>query len=308
MDLRQLEMLLAVAEAGTYKSAGVHLHVSHSAIHRKIRILEVEIGHRVLVRTGRRVRLTSVGTLMVDAARRVQRELHHVHMQIGEASGQLNGELRIGTGTTILTFFLPHVLEQFSQSFPGVHLSIMTATGERVVADIVQSKLDLGLVYDPGELPLDDKILDHEVLYRDHFVLAIGPGHPLASRKSVSLGEIAQYPLILYPHGSTLRRLFDQVFRSLKLTVKCAMELENEEAIEKMLSINIAIAFLAKRRAVSDKIRYLRIREPLLYCDVGLVLPKPDFNSAPAREFARICREAAHLTTPVPRIRPPTPT
>lgn len=49
----------------------------------------------------------------METGRRIQRELSCVRMQIGEASGQLNGELRIGTGTTILTFFLSPVLKRF---------------------------------------------------------------------------------------------------------------------------------------------------------------------------------------------------
>lgn len=77
--------------------------------------------------------------------------------------------------------------------------------------------------------------------------------------------------------------------------MKCAMGLEKEEAIEKMIIVNMGVAFLSQRRAVSDRTRYLRSREQLMDCNVGLVLPKPDFSSAAAREFARMCREASRL-------------
>ena len=129
MDLRQLEMLLAVVDCGGYTKAGKALHVSHSAIHRQIRLLEDELQVRILVRAGKRVRITETGTLLVDLSRRIRLEISSLRVQIDEAKQLQVGNLRIGTGTNILTFFLPAILERFRKQFPGIEVRVMTGSG-----------------------------------------------------------------------------------------------------------------------------------------------------------------------------------
>ncbi|HLN59244.1 MAG TPA: LysR family transcriptional regulator, partial [Thermoanaerobaculia bacterium] len=64
MDLRQLEMFLAVAEEGSFTRAGERLHVSQSAVSRQIGLLERELGGRLFHRDGRRPTLTHAGELL----------------------------------------------------------------------------------------------------------------------------------------------------------------------------------------------------------------------------------------------------
>ena len=71
MELRQLEMLLSVVESSGYLNAGEALHVSHSAIHRQVRLLEHEIGDRILVRVGRHMELTEAGQMLIALAKNI---------------------------------------------------------------------------------------------------------------------------------------------------------------------------------------------------------------------------------------------
>lgn len=300
MDLRQLEMLLAVVEAGGYKKAGERLFVSHSAIHRQIRLLEHELQDRLLVRRGRRVQLTDAGSLLVDLARRVKREISNVQNRLNEAHQLQSGHLRIGTGTTALTFFLPSVLTRYRSQYPRVDITITTGTADLIVREIQIGELDLGIVFGPSDMLPGDLVPNYELLYQEEFVLAVGADHPLASRRSVSLRDAVAYPFITYPKPSHVRRLIDQVLAEIGATPQIVMELENEEAIEQMIGINIGITFLSRRRAVRDHIRYFRPREGRVLCDVGLVLPPLDYQPHAAREFARFCFEAKEAMQAAP--------
>ena len=60
MDLRQLEILQAIAETGSFSACGRKLHVSQSAISRQVMLLEHELGEALFLRVGRRVRMTPV--------------------------------------------------------------------------------------------------------------------------------------------------------------------------------------------------------------------------------------------------------
>jgi DNA-binding transcriptional LysR family regulator len=296
MDLRQLEMLLAVVECGGYKRAGEKLNISHSAVHRQIRLLEEELRVRIMVRTGKNVQITETGTLLLDVARRVQHEIATLQHRIHEADQLQTGHLWIGTSTNILTFFLPPILERFRLEFPGVDVRVITGTGDHIIHELTNGRLDVAVAYAPADMPPGEPVPNCELLYKDEIVLAVADDHPLAKQRSVTLSDAVRFPFILYPKPSHARRLFDRLFENSGLTPKVSMELENEEAMEKMIAINMGIAFLSKKRAVSDKIRYLYLREQRFYFDVGLVFPRADYFSPPTREFARMCREASGVS------------
>ena len=292
MDLRQLEMLVAVVDCGSYKKAGETLHVSHSAIHRQIRLLEHEISDRLFVRKGKFVQITETGHKVVTVARRIQQEISGLDQQIKKANQLKTGHLRIGTGTSVLTFFLPPIVQRFRKQYPGVELCVTTGTADQAIRDIQNGKLDVGVAYAPTDMPPGEAVPGYEVLYQEEFVLAAGKQHPLAKRKTVSLAEAVDYPFILYPMSSHVRRLFDRALQRFGLKPLVIMEVENEEAMEKLIAIDVGIALLSKRRAVSDKIRQIRLRDLQFHCDVGLVFSNSAYLPPPVSEFARMCREA----------------
>ena len=292
MDLRQLEMLLAVLDSGGYKRAGEALHVSHSAIHRQIRILEQELNDRLLVRSGKLVRITETGRVVSTLARRIQQEIRSVQQQIRKVGSLDTGHLRIGTGTSILTFFLPPVLRRFRERYPGIDVRVTTNTADQVIHDIQSGKLDVGIAYAPMDMPSGDIIPGYELLYREEFVLVVGEAHPLARLKSISLAEAVRFPFILYPRESHVRRTLDRVIQASGLNPQIVMEVENEEAMEKMIAINMGVAFLSRQRALKDRVRQIRLKNVNLSCDVGLVFPNSDSVAPAIVEFARMCREA----------------
>ncbi len=103
MDLRKLQLLTTVVDAGSYKKAGERLHLSHSAIHRQIRLLEQDLGDRVLVRVARHVKVTGAGELLLGLASRLERDIARTRTQIDELHHLQAGQLRIGAGTSMLS-------------------------------------------------------------------------------------------------------------------------------------------------------------------------------------------------------------
>jgi LysR family transcriptional regulator, cyn operon transcriptional activator len=294
MELRQLDMLLAIAESGGYKQAGKSLHVSHSAIHRQIRLLEYELHERLLVRAGKYVQFTETGELLLQAARRIQQEISNVKAQVSSYNQLLSGSLHIGTGTAILTFFLPSVLHQFKKLYPGIEVQITTSHGDEVVHAIQQGRLDVGVVYSPTELLAGETMPRHELLYSEEFVLAASKDHPLSRRKLIALKELKDHGLILFPGPSHLRRAFDRLCDVTGVRLRIIMELENEESMEKMMMIYPGVALLSKRRALKDKFHCFRLREGRIISEVGIIFPNLDYLPRATLEFANLCRKAAH--------------
>ncbi len=291
MELRQLQLLLTVIESGGFAPAGKQLHLSHSAIHRQVRLLEQELDCRLLTRSGRSVQPTESGRLLADLTSRVRREISDAHSQVRDLADLRKGSLRIGTSSGILVSFLPAVLQKYAKRYPGVSLHVITGIADDVIEDVVAGKLDMGIIFNPADLPRPLPKLEVEVLYHEEFDWAVGRSHPLAGRVQLALSELARYSLITLPPRSHLRRACDRLFAAKGLAPTVITELENEEAIDKLIEIGMGFALRSQRRPGSAKIRCFRIPNRTLRCEVGVVLQKRTYVPHALVEFLRMCRE-----------------
>src|SRR5687767_15900906 len=101
MDLRQLEIIRAIADTGSFTAAGEKLHVSQSAISRQILLLEDELGEPVFHRIGRRIRITPAGESLLQLSHRVFQDLEDTVSGISDKQESLGGTLRLVGGMKI---------------------------------------------------------------------------------------------------------------------------------------------------------------------------------------------------------------
>ena len=291
MELRQLQLLLTVIQSGGYAPAGKLLHVSHSAIHRQIRILEQELDCHLLARCGSRVKPTEPGRVLADLALRISKEIAEAQSRINDLNDLRGGCLRIGASSSILVSFLPAVLQRFSKKFPGVRFHLITGIADDLIEDVLKDKLDLAILFNPYDLLRPMPELEIDILYCEEFDWAVGKNHPLAAQDEVTLSELAAYPLITLPPQSHLRRASDRLFIANGLVPTVITELENEEAIDKLIEINRSFALRSRSRPASAKIRCFRIPSGTIHCEVGIVLQKRDCLPRAMTEFIRMCRK-----------------
>jgi DNA-binding transcriptional LysR family regulator len=285
MDLRQLEMFRVVAETGGFTRAGDKLHVSHSAISRQIQLLEEELGAPLFVRATRRVHLTGAGKVLLPYVKTIFEQVVKATQSVAQLSHPSACRLTVGTGTTMLNFFLPPVLDKFRSNHPSVPVLIKTGHTYNLLEDIRTGALDLGIV----SLPIRGPGLSIHPLYREELVIVVGKRHPLRLRKFVRAEEIQSLPLILFPPPSATRWLLDRFFAGSSITPLISMELENDEAVEKAVEGGLGVSFLPKQRAARDRFHFLRVSGHRLFRNVALVCNTPP--PLHVSEFLNLCRE-----------------
>lgn len=291
MELHQLQLLRAVIESGGYAPAGKLLHVSHSAIHRQIRLLEQELGCRVLARSGRGVKPTESGRVLAELNLRLRQAIADAQCQIDELNNLAKGHLRIGTSSSILVSFLPGVLRRFSSQFPGVHLHLATGIADDLIEEVLEGKLDTGILFNPADFPRPLPELDWSILYVEEFDWAVGKTHPLAKQSQIALSELAAYPLITPPPRSHVRRACDRLFGAAEIVPTVITEVENEEAIDKLIELNLGFAARSHRRPANEKICCFQIPGHTIKCEVGMVWRKRNNADRAFREFFRVCKQ-----------------
>lgn len=292
MEMRQLEMLMAVVQQKGYLQAGEFLHLSHSSIHRQVRLLEEELGQKLLLRNGRSVQLTEAGKLLIAFAAKVKQEVSAIERQIRDIGELAGGELRIGTGTTTLSFFLPSVINSFRERYPGIELRIRTGTADQVIEELRAGNLDLGLVSEPQEGWPREKNLHYERLYEEEFSLTVSRQNALAERDLINWPDLEGVPIITFPQTSRIRRVIDKCFEDHAVRQRVIMELENEEAIESMIRLNLGAGFVARRRINDAELHRLELGGRPILLSIAAV-HNVSYVPRRVKEFFHLCREHA---------------
>jgi DNA-binding transcriptional LysR family regulator len=155
MDLRQLEILRAIAESGSFTAAGARLNVSQSAISRQILLLEEEFKEPLFIRFGRRIQITPTGETLLQLSHRVFADIKDTSESILDTKKKLSGTLRLVGGMTVCLYVFPTLLKEFRRHHPDVDIKVITGGTPRLVRKLRAGAADLGLL----TLPIDDQSL-----------------------------------------------------------------------------------------------------------------------------------------------------
>src|SRR2546428_13123080 len=192
---------VAAAEERNVPNAGCHLGVAQPSVSKQIRKLEEELGAPLFHRMKGNVALTAAGEALLPWARRVLGDLDAATVEVRELTELRRGRLALGATPSVSTSLLPRALARFHASYPGVELVVREAGSRDLVAALEEGALDLA----PGILPLKHEVLETTPLFKEELVLAVPPGHPLAARKTVSMGDLRGVPLWMFREGYDLR-------------------------------------------------------------------------------------------------------
>lgn len=205
--LRQLELLTALPGSSSIAAAGTRIGMSASATSHALRALESGLGCEVVDRMAAGVVLTHAGELALAHARDVFASLQQVKSAAAATSGVRTGLLRIGSiGPSTSLRLLPPLLEKFRRRYPGVEVHVTERADPDIEQDLVDRKVEIGAVR------LPQPSLDTVALATDELVAILPEGHPLARGATVSVRDLAEYPLILTQAGSQdmIMRMFER--------------------------------------------------------------------------------------------------
>ena len=274
MDLRQLEILKAVADTGSFTGAGRRLHVSQSAVSRQILLLESELNEPLFWRIKRKVRITPAGEALLQLAIRVFDDIKETTAGITETQEKLTGSVRLVGGMTVCLFVFPLLLREFRRAHPEVDVKVITGSAERLLRKLRAGSADLGLL----TLPIDEPDLVTVPVIREEMMLLTYPSHPLAKRNRVEPQELVRQPFVLYEPGSNTRRVIDELFIKERIQPRIVMETENVEIIKAMVRSGIGIAITSQhaveREVKEGQLAAVRIAGHTLVRETGWVYLK----------------------------------
>ena len=192
LTLTGLRVLHEVAARGSFTGAAESLGYTQSAVSRQVAGLESAAGTPLFERTPRGVRMTDAGDALLRHAGRVLDEVDLARRELEGISERATGRLRVGAFPTAVAALLPRALAAYREREPAVDLSLREGSTPSQVRRLLSGSADLVVIgVLPGAEPARDRRLALEHLLDDPLLLAVGPGHPLARRRTVELDDLS---------------------------------------------------------------------------------------------------------------------
>jgi DNA-binding transcriptional LysR family regulator len=250
--LRHLETLVAIAEEGSFTAAADALNTVQSNVSDQVRQLELEFGVPLLVRGRRGAEPTEFGVVVLERARRVQRELEAMRADLSMIQGLEAGSSRLGVVGTASRWLVPALAAELRERAPGVRLRINEGASERLVAEVLEGELAQAIVTQP----VDDRRLRVDHLIDEALVALIGPGMVLPP-PPVSLASIVALPLVLPPEENPLRIELESVARAEGVALHVPLEVEGIRLIPDLVAAG-TFASIIPETAVPPELANLR--------------------------------------------------
>jgi DNA-binding transcriptional LysR family regulator len=293
MELRQLETFVRVAESGSFTRAAETLNLTQPAVTRQIAALESELKTRLLDRMGRQVQLTASGEVLKRYADEIVRLAQEAGQAMADIEGGRSGRIAIGASSTLAAYVLPPLLRTFRRKHPQVEIAIHTGVSAQVVEMVRVNRVDVGLVTsDVEDLTLSETFLT------EYATVAVLPGgHPLANRQEITAGELANTPLILMESGTNLRAYVDRRLSAAGVHEQITMELDNVEAIKRMVEAGLGISLLPEvsvQEEVADgRLSALKLAEaPQGARRIALIQRRDKYITTAIRAFVGLVKES----------------
>jgi DNA-binding transcriptional LysR family regulator len=208
VELRQMQVVVAVAEAGGFSAAGRRLRLVQSAVSATVRAVERELGAPLFDRTTHRVVPTAAGEAFVAAARTALSAVDQVHTAVDAARGVLRGQVTLGVMQGLLGG-LPRAIGAMRRAHPGVVVRLRQAPADEIVDAVREGTIDLAVVALTGRR----RGLASVELVRDRMVALVGPSSNLPGT-AVTLSELARHPFVDFVPGWAVRQAVDRAFRA----------------------------------------------------------------------------------------------
>jgi DNA-binding transcriptional LysR family regulator len=250
VDLRQLEIVRAVAETESFTAAAKRLHVSQSAVSRQVLLLEEELREPLFLRLGRKVRLTDAGEELLQLSRRVLTDIRETTGNIADRQTALKGTLRLGGGMTVCLHVFPDLLKEFRRRHPGVEVKLTTGSTPQLIERLRAGALDVALL----TLPLEAADLMQERVMREELLLVTHPTHALNRQKRLAPADLDGQPFVLFERGSSTRRVIDEMFGREQVQPRIVMETENIEILKALVSAGMGMT-IAPYQAIVREVR-----------------------------------------------------
>lgn len=292
VTLRQLEYFVAVGECGSIALAAEKVNVSSPSISAAIAQLEAEFGLQLFIRRhAQGLSLTQGGMRFIDNARRVLAEARGLRDLANDITGKVRGPLNVGCLVTFAQIVLPRLRRSFVDAWPEVEFRQYEWDQAALFDGLRSARIDVAMAYDL-EVPADLKFIP---LVELPPYVVLGETHALAGRESLTVGELAEHPMVLLDLPMSAE-YFLSFFTKAGLVPRIAERTRDIAVMRALVGHGFGYS-MANIRPVPERspdglpLRLVPLMGPQRALNLGLLVSEGALNSCTIRAFVDHARE-----------------
>lgn len=278
--LAQIRCFLTLAQMGSFQRAADRLGRSQPAVSAQIRNLEELLGLQLFNRTTRKVTLSVEGRALLPGLKSIVADLDRLLEEAHRLVELQSGQVRVGAAPSLAVYILPAVVHTFRTKFPAVRVTVSDENTPRLEEQVLAGELDLYL----GPRPPALSTLLFEKVAEDDYVALIPCKHPLSSRSSLRVADLANQKWLLMKEGTSMRRETGRFLEHHRLKVQVVEEVANHFTLGGMVAAGCGITILPSTAiplAALPGISVIPLADARLTRELGIAI-RPDHVHGPA--------------------------
>jgi DNA-binding transcriptional LysR family regulator len=276
LKLRDLDILMAVIEAGSMGKAANRLGISQPAISKAIVELEDALGVQLFDRGQRGVVPTPYALALRTRSVSIFNDLRQSVQDIDFIADPTRGEIRVGMTEPIMSAIVAPVIDGLSRNYPRMFFHLVAGDTATLYIDVAERNIELAICRMIGKLPDE---LAAEILFHDSVAVMTSAANPLARRRNLKLADLANEPWVLFPNESFFGGVIAEIFRANgheppRLTVSTLSVHAQNEMLATGRFITVQPSFMLKLSGGKIPLKALPVALPNPPMPIGLITVK----------------------------------
>ena len=284
IDFDGLQAFVCVAELGSFVKAAQQLHLTQTALTRRIQKLETLLDTRLLNRTTRKVELTSMGRDFLPQARHLVLDAQRTLVRLRDKARSGQGHFTLACVPSLTTHVLPQLIKAYAQTHPGNTLRLLDASSHEVRAAVLDGQAELGIAIN-GEPHTE---LEEIALFEDPLHLVCPIPHVLQDRSTVGWSDLQGVDLIVVSSFMATRMFLDYQLAQRGIHLSGHYEVQHHATAINLVAAGVGCAILPSSTFENgDRPQVVKIplTGPVVKRRVTLLRRKPTSLSPAAEAF-----------------------
>ena len=242
MHIETLKVFVDLVDMQSFSLAAERNFITQSAVSQQIRTLEEKFKRRLLerVRGRREVKLTTAGEIFYRESKNVLASFDTLNESMRGLVGKISGTVKVATVYSVGLHELPPKVREFMSKFPAAKIDLEYSRTTRVVRDVVNGTVELGVV----AFPEPRRGLTIVPMASDRLVLICPPDHEFAEREEIKVTELQNQAFVLFERDIPTRKATDKILKSYGVEIRKVAEFDNIETIKRSVEVGFGVAIV----------------------------------------------------------------
>ena len=283
MNLQQLYYFLTIVQKRNYTRASEQLRVTQSTLSHSINDLERELNAPLFIRSGRSIRLTRFGEILLEHVEPALELLEEAKAKLKDMTDPESGMVSISylsSLSELVTFTISRYYAELGRI--QSRFRFKQATTQEIEVDLESGAMELAFTTET-----DDPNLECHQIGTHETVVIVSDQHPLARYQEIRLSSLRHEKLITYESCCQIRAYIDNILQNAGVRPNVIFETTNDNLIISSVSANFGIALIPKPLSSHTiPVRALRILDDIPPRAIALAWRKSRYLSRAAENFA----------------------